>query len=429
MIRVLFIVALISLSTAIPVGRLPMSGERPLLSDLTWLGLMCVVFLPGGRRRRWSPGLSLPLYKPWIIYSLLIVIGSVITVVYRADERSAFSLSTWGPTLFFGLRYGIGLGAMIVCYHLCSDRQTAILAARMLLRCGILVQAIVILQLFGVVPDFWESYEVGWQHVGPLSHHHAHLGGYMLILFGFGLQMYFSSIGGLSKLVCVVAMVGCVPAALISGKRSAWVCGCVLILLYCVLCGVRGRIFVQSRTIVIAVVAFLSIWATVHWFPQIEERFSAVFDVSTGEVTEGGNMEGRLINAEVYLGYYAQSGFAVWLLGRGFCSTQYDVLTEERAAGGSHNQLVTVLVELGPLGIVVFLWLFYAKTIIPWKASLSNVMPALAVVSTVLTMVCYSMGGAIFFYASSYGNLTYFFLVYYALALRLLEHEALLGQE
>ena len=144
------------------------------------------------------------------------------------------------------------------------------------------------------------------------------------------------------------------------------------------------------------------------------------FDFGSNEIVEGSNFEGRIVTPLLYLEYFFDDTMNLFV-GTGFASTKtYLMLTVgawSKNLGGTHNQYVEVLLELGVGGFVVFLWMLlgFCRAII--YSTIGNYYQRIVFVTGFLAILVYAMPGAFLFVGSAYGNYTLYFFVVFAICL------------
>lgn len=431
LLRVLFTIALLSLSVVVYIIPLPYKGEYIILSDVAW-GVLIVAVLVSGVVSRNIP-MSLPrrMRLPWRWFTLLVLMGTVVTLLYRTPGRSFFSLRLWGPAVFYTFRYILFLGAFAVAYEYFGDSLRATQGARILILAGGIVALIVVGQAMGIVPDFWPQKESEWVHVGPLSPHQGHLAFYMLVLASLVLLVRLSRRQILPGMLLNLVLVLSIAAELISGRRSGWVSMVVFFWLTGLLAskGLPSYRRLRLRGLMLAI--GLLILILVFGNPKLRQAVEEVYDFERQVFVVGNNLEFRLIAPLTYLRYFFQSEYNPLLfnllLGTGFASTRtYIVLVGgpyEKVLGGAHNQLVEIFFQLGIPGLLVYVWLMiemFRSAIVRARRTGAS---GWVMVSSLVAINLWSLTGGLLGYSTIGGNGAIFFLVCFALGLRLLEQE------
>lgn len=430
--KLLFVLALISLSFAARIISLPYQHEYFILSDILWTVVIIKMFFDSLLSHKWKFEIHHTLYKPIMFFSFLVLLGSFITVFHRGQDREILSLQLWGPFIFYGFRYTLFILSFAAIFHWLKQTNNLILGMKIILITGFVVEIIVISQALGIIPDFWPQEDMAepLYHVGPLSNHHAHIGGYLLILLGLTMQVLVSNRKIMPNSFLLLIIVLTVPCLLISGKRSGWAAIILFFLLSVIYSPsiqlTRKRLYIY----VISIVILIGMFYYIRENPALNRAVYELYDFETGSIVRGGNLEGRLDATVAYLQYFVQQPMN-YLFGTGFASTfTYVVIyagTYYKKLGGPHNQFVSILFELGIPGLLMYIWVLVAMIKIPILEVNKIVKPmqssASIVINTIVTLIFYSIGGAILFVGTSYGNLTLLLFVYYALAIRYIEHE------
>lgn len=429
----IFYLAMLSLSIAYPIVTLPYN-ECLYLSDLLF-SILAVTMLIQLAVYRMSPAVNshsfMPQYlvKPWLFFTLIVLIGSLTTLYYRSETRDFFTLSLWGPTLFYAYRYAIYLIAFIISYSLFGSRILAVAGARLILLSGLLVVLVIVAQWLNLIPDLWPIYsgDRRFSHVGPLSPHRGHAAAYIIILTSLAVQACASKFPSLPRSVLLPIIPLNAFAMFATGRRSGWL-ALLLFLALAFACLIAGH-RTTKRALHLIIVLFVSFLLMLLYLlnnPTISAQFSDVFDLQEFTMRPGGNFEGRVISATEYIRYFVKEPIN-FILGCGFASTlTYIVIYGGpfyKNLGGAHNQYVTILVELGLPGLAIFLWLLFAMLRAIAFASSHSTSLKLIVLSSTVCLFIYSLGGGIFYYGSLMGNLTAYFMVVYALQLRLLHFD------
>ena len=362
--------------------------------------------------------------KPLTWFTLLIIIGSAVTLWHRLPGREILGLRLWGPSMFYLYRYILFIGSFAAIYSYLNNAYRIKITTRILFFLGISVELIVIGQFLGVIPDFYYlkgHSSSNWIHVGPTSPHHAHLAGYLLSFCILLLLLRFKNTKILNKSLLDFALVLLIPVMLISGKRSGW----LALIIYIAIVGfylfktasLRNRIFS-----VILMVGGITIFTLIVLNNQnLQNAIFDSYNFKERNIIVGSNFEARFITPIEYLKYLTREPIS-FLIGTGFASTlTYFIIYGGfygNNLGGTHNQYVAVLFQLGIPGFLVFMWLLKEMMFAIIQATIENREQRIVFVSGFVSILIYALPGAFFFVGSAYGNYTLYFFVMYALCLR-----------
>lgn len=135
---------------------------------------------------------------------------------------------------------------------------------------------------------------------------------------------------------------------LLTGTRSAWICGAIILIVYASIVDKRYLLCLPLVPIII-------------YLPNVAERLS---DLQTGNLDYGyaqlNSYEWRKILWQSALDWLMENPSEYLVLGYGLGSFEhYQPLFFPRAVGvGAHNALLQIFFEMGILGVLGFLWLF-----------------------------------------------------------------------
>ena len=135
---------------------------------------------------------------------------------------------------------------------------------------------------------------------------------------------------------------------LLTGTRSAWICGAIILIVY-------ASIVDKRYLICLLLVPFII------YLPNVAERLS---DLQTGNLDYGyaqlNSYEWRKILWQSALDWLMENPSEYLVLGYGLGSFEhYQPLFFPRGEGvGAHNALLQIFFEMGILGVLGFLWLF-----------------------------------------------------------------------
>jgi len=428
---VLFFVALVSVSTCIHVISLPYADEFVMFSDIAWSVLLLFLVLTILVYRRKAFTLPRELRRPVLWLTICVIFGSLVTLFHRSDTRSLFSLSLWGPTLFYLYRYLLFVLALAATHFYCRTETRIRRCTRILVLSGLGVEIIVLLQAVGLLPHFWPELNFTTLpiYVGPLSAHHAHIGGYVLILVGLALQSRFLHRPLLPRPVIDIILALSLPILLYSQKRAAWAAMLVFLVFsfFAIIKKAGVKRFIYGLVLVLGLICMLLY--LVFTQDLFRDHLVKAFDVEQMEMVEGGNLEARVETPLIYLREFNRSKIN-YLIGTGFASTRtYMVIYGgpfNKKLGGAHNQYVNIFIELGVPGLLAFLLLLYRFFLISRRGSPKSADSRNFVTATFFALVIYGAAGSLFFVSSLHGNLSLYVFVYFALAARLIEYEEVL---
>jgi hypothetical protein len=411
------VLALLSLLVAARAVDLPYSHHYLLFSDIMWVCLLVLVLLRAGFGGHLKLSFPAAMHRPWIVLGLLVLVGTIVTVYFRAPGRPFMSLRLWGPGLLYGFRFALWYFSFAIAYRMFADRHQCTRAAQLMLVGCSLVCLVIAGQALGVFPEFWPERSGSPGHVGPLAPHHGHLGGYMILFAGLALQIRLGRRRILPVWFLNIVIALCALAELLGSRRSGWF---ALVLLFALPSSWSMRTSNSRRRIgVFWLRVFLAVAMVVLvlFHPDLRSHLDKILDWSGGALEAKGNLAFRWDAPVAYIRYFfAQDMSLLFGAGYGASSTYVNLM------GGTHNQLVTWFFELGLPGLFAFLWLAWATHLVFFRAARRAGATGWVALNTIFALHVYGLGG-VFIHTSMWGNFTLLYVVYLALALRLLHHE------
>lgn len=434
---IMLILTLCSLSFGLRIIHLPYKNEYFLISDIFLLILLAFKIISSLNSHKIKIEIPSLLKRPFQIFSLIIFLGSLVTLYYRSGQRSIYNLELWGPIVFYLYRYLISIIAFIIAYERFGKFNIAVLGTRFFLLSGFIVELSIIGQAMGIIPIFWIDNEellnsLPYLRVGGvLSSHVGHVAGYIILLTAIAFQVKFSNIKVIPHWLLNLIIYLSIPAILFSGRRAGW----LSLILFFSTVGIffikKGNVRYRFKGLFFGIGCAFIVTYMIFGSSLFYLHLNEVFDFETRRWVHGGNLESRYVTPIEYMRYFEKNP-TNWLLGTGFVSTMtYVVLyggVYNKNLGGPHNGFVTVLFELGIFGLIVFTWLILNILRSVNRIAEMTVISGKIMQVGIVIILLYSTGHILYYFGTLYGNLSVLFLIYLALSLRLLAHEIFITQ-
>ena len=351
-LRRMTVVFLISLSVVVPILVLPWSVLTYFRLDDAMFGMLCLWWLKDRNGRH--PGTVSRLVRDRMLFPFLLFNGVVLLSMLLVVMTAGTQTMMLGNLAWYALRHFQAMAVFLMAYSLRTDRGFLLLAGRLIVYASSILTVVGILQYVNLIPwydylGFATMFHLGRENgiVSLLGFNHAHYGAYVTVATLIGLELMDEDRPRWQWFALVpLNLFGLI----LSLSRASWAAFLV------------GLLFLQRpgrRLVLVARAALVSIAAAIV---MVQGGFGEDVGARLGY---GGTDEAasamdsatwRIDNNRLAVDFVS-SRPEVLIVGVGYMNWRYEVnrFAEGRSSGG-HNNFLTVLLELGVVGMVAFLW-------------------------------------------------------------------------